>query len=145
MTLKVFTTIMIRYSIRRILRKAGRSSKRIVTVFKAACSTAVIENKFDPLYTYQSTDFSGQSFMCNPHELLYNSFRWTYKEVAQYIILASYRSFAHYEVTGEKSLSLIHVSVSEATIKQNRLLKVKDDKIYFYYEEVAQRRNKLWH
>jgi hypothetical protein len=136
---------MIRYSLQRILLYAGRSSKRIVLAFKAASTTRVPKNRFDPLYAFCHTDFSGQSFMHNPQELLYNSFRWTHKEVAQYIILASYRNFADYLVTGEKSLSLLHVSVSEATIKQNRLLYVDKGRIYFYYEEVTQRRNKIWH
>ena len=136
---------MIRYSLQRILRKAGRSSKRIVLAFRAANTTRVPDNRFDPLYAFCHTDFKGQSFICNPHELLYNSFRWTYKEVAQYIILASYRNFADYLVTGDKSLSLDHVSVSEATIKQNRLLSIDKNRIYFYYEEVTQRRNRIWH
>lgn len=136
---------MIRYSIRRILIKAGRSSIRIVDAFKAACSSETARNRYDPQWKYRFTDFSGQSFMCNPQELFYNAFRYTHKEVAQYIILASYRSFANYSLTGDKALNLLHSPVPEVTIKQNRLLRILDNKIYFYYEEVPQRRIQVWH
>lgn len=83
--------------------------------------------------------------MLNPHELIKYAFRWTPKEVAEYIGLASFRNYSEYRVTGDKSLDLFHSPVDQDTINQNRLLRIKDGRIYFYYEEDIERRNKLWH
>lgn len=83
--------------------------------------------------------------MLNPHELISNAFRWTAKEVAQYIGLASFRNFAEYSSTKDASLDLFHSPVNEDTINQNRLLRIDKGRIRFLYEEAPNRRNKLWH
>lgn len=83
--------------------------------------------------------------MLNPHELINYSFKWKPKEVAQYIGLASFRSYSEYSVTGDKSLDLFHSPVDQDIIQQNRLLRIVDDRVYFYYEEDAKRRKQIWH
>ena len=121
------------------------SSKSIVMAFDALTNPRLPTSFRDPLYQYLTHDFSGDSYMLNPQELLRAAFKYTYKEVAQYICLASYRNYGHYTVTGQKHLDLLHSPVSEDIINNNRLLCVKDKRIYFYYEEVIHRRNTLWH
>lgn len=133
------------YSLRKIMNKTGNSSKRILTAFKAHASSRLPKNRYDPLYQYVNCDFSGHSFMLNPHELISNSFRWRPKEVAEYIGLASFRSYSDYSVTGDKSLDLFHSPVDQDTIEQNRLLRIVDGRVYFYYEEDMKRRNTIWH
>lgn len=83
--------------------------------------------------------------MLNPHELINNSFRYTPKEVAQYIGLASFRSYNDYRLTNDSSLDLLHSPMNEDAIKQNRLLRIKDGRVHFLYEEDTKRRNKIWH
>lgn len=136
------------FSWRRILRKAGRSSNRIFLVLKTISSQqnkVLPKNKYDPIFQYYYEDFSGTSYLLNLPELLDNYYRWTNKEIAQYVGLASMRNYAHYLVTGDKTLDLFHTSVSEDIINKNRLLRIVNGRIHFYYEEVPNRRNKIWH
>lgn len=136
---------IITYDWKKILRRAGHSSTEIVKAFAAHASTRLPKNKLDPIYPYYYMDFEGESFMLNPHQLLRNPLRYPNKMLAQYIALASYRNFANYLVTNDASLDLLHSPVSQDIINKNRLLRIHNDRIYFYYEEAAERRNKLWH
>lgn len=113
--------------------------------FKAHASSRLPKNHYDPLYEYYYSDFDGESFMLNPHELIQNAFRWTPREVAQYIGLASFRSYNQYSVSRDASLDLFHSPMNEDDINKNRLLRIDNDRIRFYYEEDIPRRNKLWH
>ena len=83
--------------------------------------------------------------MTKPHDLISNYFRYTPKEVAQYIGLASFRNYGEYTVTKDTTLDLFHSPVDQDNINQNRLLRIVDDRIHFYYEEDIPRRNKIWH
>ena len=136
---------MLFYSLRKILNKTGGSSKRILLAFRAHASSGLPKNKYDPLYNYYQMDFHGTSFMLNPHELIKYAFRYTPKEVAQYIGLASYRNYSEYSVTGDKSLDLFHSPVDQDTINQNRLLRIVGDRVHFYFEEDIKGRKKIWH
>lgn len=136
---------MLFYSLRKIINKAGRSSKRILMAFRAHASSRLPKSRHDPLYAYHQADFSGDSFMLNPHELITNSFRWTPREVAEYIGLASFRNYSEYKLTGDKSLDLFHSPVDQDTIQQNRLLRIVDGRVHFYYEEDIRRRKQIWH
>ena len=133
------------YSWRKILNKTGRSSRRIFLAFKAHASSRLPKNQYDPLYQYRQCDFSGDSFMCNPHDLICYAFKYKPKEVAEYIGLASFRNHGEYVATGDKSLDLFHSPVDQDTINNNRLLRIVDGRVYFYYEEDAKRRNTIWH
>lgn len=113
--------------------------------FKAHASSRLPKNRYDPLYDYYTSDFSGESYMLNPHELITWAFKWTTKEVAQYIALASFRSYSEYVLTKDASLDLFHSPVSEDEINKNRLLRIDNGRVRFYYEEVPKRRNKIWH
>lgn len=135
---------MIFYSARKILNRAGRSPSRILLAFKAHVSTRLPRNHSDPLYRYSQMDFTGDSYMVNPWELINNSFRWKSIEVAQYIALASYRNYSEYAITRDTTLDLFHSPVDTTTINNNRLLRIVDGKIHFYYEEDMKRRNILW-
>ena len=86
---------MVFFDWRKIYRKTGGSSKRIILVLKALSMKGLPRNVYDPVYRYYYDDFSGQSFLLNPYELLANEFRYTPKEIAQYIGLASFRNYAH--------------------------------------------------
>ncbi len=136
---------MISYSWRKILLKCGRSPKRIILAFSAHITENLPKNKFDPLYQYHQIDFDGSSFMLNPHELIRYAFKWKPRHVAEYIGLASFRNYSNYVVTKDKTLDLLHSPVSEETINNNPLLRIKNRKIHFLYEEQITTRKKLWH
>lgn len=132
------------FSWRKICRMSGRSSKRIILCARSLIAKSYPKNRYDPLYDYYYTDFSGESFLVNLEELLENSFRYTNKEIAEYIGLASLRSFANYKLTKDASLDLFHCNMTEDTINKNRLLRVVNGRVHFYYEEDTNRRNAIW-
>ena len=132
------------FSWRKILRDAGKSSKRIICVLKAINSKRLPKNKWDPIYPYYSKDYSGKSFLLDLESLLTNEFRYKPREIAEYIALASLRSYSYYKLTKDSSLDLFHSPVDQDIINNNRLLRVKNGRIHFYYEEDLKRRNRLW-
>lgn len=96
-------------------------------------------NRFDPIYRYYYEDFSGRSFLVSPHALLVNRDNWREKELASYIGLASFRNLGEYYATGKVTLDLSHSPIGEDAINNNRLLRIEDDQIHFYYEDYTRR------
>jgi hypothetical protein len=126
---------MVFYNWKKVYRKTGGSSKRIILVLQALIMNRMPQSVYDPLYKYYYDDFSGQSFLLNPHTLLSEKHKYTPKEVAQYIGLASFRNYAYYCSTKDATLDLLHSPVSEDIIKQNRLLRIENGRIHFLYEK----------
>jgi hypothetical protein len=123
------------YDWRKIYRKTGGSSKHIILVLRAMNMNHLPRNLYDPLYKYYYDDFSGKSFLIQPTLLLDEAFRYRNKEVAEYIGLASFRNYAHYSITKDATLDLLHSPVSEDTINSNRLLRIQDGRVLFKYEK----------
>jgi hypothetical protein len=92
-------------------------------------------NKYDPVYQYYYTDFSGDSFLVNPHALLTNRNKWRDKEIADYIGLASFRNTGEYLATGKITLDLSHSPMGQDAINNNRLLRTVRNEIHFLYED----------
>jgi len=78
--------------------------------------------------------------LINPYTLVAERHRWKPREIAEYVALASFRSYAHYRATQDASLDLSHSPVGEDTINKNRLLEIREGRIYFKYEEVIRRK-----
>jgi len=110
----------------------------IVRIFRMIVEKQLPKNKYDPIYRYSQKDFSGISFMLHPDVLLYHSFKYKYREVAQYISLCALRSSADFISTQDPSLDMVLMPglSPEKIIENNRLLEIDDDKVYFRYEEV---------
>ncbi len=110
----------------------------IVRIFRMIVEKQIPKNKYDPIYRYSQKDFSGISFMLHPDVLLYHSFKYKYREVAQYISLCALRSSADFISTQDPSLDVVLMPglSPEKIIENNRLLEIDDDKVYFRYEEV---------
>jgi hypothetical protein len=96
------------------------------------------KNKYDPIFRYSQKDFSGISFMLHPDVLLYHSFKYKYREVAQYISLCALRSAADFISTQDPSLEMVLMPglSPEKIIEDNRLLQIDEGRVYFRYEEV---------
>lgn len=110
----------------------------IVRIFRMIVEKQIPKNKYDPIYRYSQKDFSGISFMLHPDVLLYHSFKYKYREVAQYISLCALRSSADFISTQDPSLDVVLMPglSPEKIIENNRLLEIDEDRVYFRYEEV---------
>ena len=97
---------MLLYDWKKICKKAGKSSKRVITILESMLTTSMPRNRFDPLYRYIYDDFSGHSFLANAEPLLFYRYKWKDKEIADYIGLASFRSLGEYKATGKSQLFL---------------------------------------
>jgi hypothetical protein len=126
---------MLLYSWKKILRKSGGSSKRILTILKAMIQRDLPRHVYDPVYKYYYTDFSGNSFLVNPYALLENRYKWRDKEIADYIGLASFRSTGDYMASGKITLDLAHSPLGQDAINNNRLLRTVRNEIHFLYED----------
>ncbi len=130
---------MFLFNWKKIYQAAEGSSKACVEIVDMAYFKKVPYNKYDSLYKYRHKNFSGDSFLLQPEMLLEEAFRYTSKEIAMYIALASRRKLADYIAFGNKTLSVRHAPKLKQLIENNRLLYIKDGQIHFVYEE-AQRR-----
>lgn len=129
---------MIRFSWKKIQHEAGRSSKRIYLCLLSMLSTAMPRSRYDPLYRLQQKDFTGDSYLLEPYSLvLWGPTEASYKEVADYLGLASFRKFSEYLTTNDAGLDILHSPLSEEQMKQNRLLSIENGRIRFKYEEVT--------
>ena len=110
----------------------------IVRIFRMIVEKQIPKNKYDPIFRYSQKDFSGLSFMLHPDVLLHHSFKYKYREIAQYISLCALRSAADFISTQDPSLEMVLMPglSPEKIIENNRLLQVEDDRVYFRYEEV---------
>ena len=112
--------------------------REVVRIFRMLGSKQIPDNRKDPIYKYSHKDFSGVSFMLHPDVLLYHSHKYTYREIAQYISLCSFRSAVDFLSTQDTTLDLILVPglEPETIINNNRLLMIDDDRVRFLHEEV---------
>lgn len=99
----------------------------------------VPRNKRDPIYRFASRSFSGEDFLLHADLLLHHSYKYSYREIAQYLALASYRPIADYYATGKLTLDYMYVdTVDKDLIDTNRLLDIDEDgAIHFLYEEAT--------
>ena len=110
----------------------------IVRIFRMIVEKQIPKNKYDPIFRYSQKDFSGISFMLHPDVLLHHSFKYKYREVAQYISLCALRSATDFISTQDLSLDMVLMPglSPEKVIENNRLLEIDEDRVYFRYEEV---------
>jgi len=82
---------------------------------------------------YQTIDWSGESFLLNPEELLDNWHKFGEKELMQYVFVAARRKYTDYKLFGITTLETDNVNTE--VLENNRLLTITGNKIYFKYEE----------
>ena len=96
------------------------------------------KNKFDPLYKYSKVNFIGRNFLIHPDILLFNTYKYSQRDVSIYYALSALRSISDYKATKKITLDLIRLPVELETINENKLLRIEKDYIHFKYEEVPQ-------
>ncbi len=126
---------MIKYNWAKILKVTEGDSNSIVLIVHMLTYPRVPSSYRDPTYKYYGQSFEGFSFLLNPEKLLTERLKYTNREAAEYVAVASYRNYLEYNKTGDTRLHLIDFPLFEEIINNNRLLHMKDGTIHFKFEE----------
>ena len=126
---------MIKYNWAKILKVTEGDSNSIVLIVHMLTYPRVPTSYRDPTYQYYGQSFEGFSFLLNPEKLLTERLKYTNREAAEYVAVASYRNYLEYNKTGDTRLHLIDFPLFEEIINNNRLLHMKDGTIHFKFEE----------
>ena len=126
---------MIKYNWAKILKVTEGDSNSIVLIVHMLTYPRVPTSYRDPTYQYYSQSFEGFSFLINPEKLLTERSKYTNREAAEYVAVASYRNYLEYNKTGDTRLHLIDFPLFEEIINNNRLLHMEDGTIHFKFEE----------
>ena len=129
---------MLFYDWKKMFEASEGNPLTLFVIFKMLVTNAVPRNKYDDIYKYAGKHFNGQSYILHADVLLHNAYKYEYREIAQYLALASMRRYADYVTTGKTTLDLAECEVDQEYFKDNSLLRIKNDKIHFKYEEVKQ-------
>ena len=132
---------MIKYNFDKIMRATKGDSTEIISVLELLTYQRIPFSKKDKAYKYYGKDFSGYSFLLNPEELLIGARKYSMTEAAEYLAVASYRNYYHYEKTKDTTLQILHLPVSLDIINNNRLLRIENEIIYFKFEDNAKENN----
>lgn len=138
---------MLLYDWGRIFRAADGNPFTCIQIVKMMTHKEIPKNKYDPIYRFSQTDFSGSSFLVHPDVLLYNAYRYPSRDIAIYLAMASLRSFAEYKVNGTTTVDIFACPINpfeHLEDPKSRLLYIEDDQIHFLYEEVPTEK-KQWH
>jgi len=127
---------MLLYDWNKIFEISEGNTYVIFIIFRMLTCKLVPENKYDPIYEFSKKNFHGESFMVHPDILLFNAYKYEYREIAQYLALCSLRPIADYQATGKIDLDTWRVDLDHELITDNRLLRFEEDRIHFIHEEV---------
>lgn len=133
---------MILFDWHKIYRASGGKSSEIIRIFEMLAKREIPKNHRDSLTKYSNINFSGDSFLINEVLLLQHMHKFTAKEVAVYIALASRRRLADYYALRKLTLGILEANVNPELYKHNRLLYVKDGEINFIIENIRPRKIK---
>jgi len=129
---------MFLYNWKKIYDAAGGRTTETVRIFEMLVKSKIPNNRYDKIYKYRNTDFSGRSFLVHEDVLLFNSFRYSHREIAVYLSIASLRKLPHWIATKDTTLDLLHVPDEDVVLEsiyESRLLYVENRKVHFLYEE----------
>ena len=126
---------MIKYNWAKILKVTEGDSNSIVLIVHMLTYPRVPSSYRDPTYQYYGQSFEGFSFLLNPEKLLTERLKYSNREAAEYVAVASYRNYLEYTKTGDAKLHLIDFPLMEEIINNNRLLHMKNGIIHFKFEE----------
>jgi len=129
---------MLLFNWKKIYDAAGGSTTEAFRIFEMLTKNKIPNNRYDKIYKYCNTDFRGRSFFIHPDVLLFNSFRYSHREIAVYLSMASLRKLPHWIATKDTTLDLLHVPDEDVVLEsiyESRLLYIEDRKLHFVYEE----------
>ena len=138
---------MITFNIKTVVRHSNKSCRKFLKIIEYITYRPYAKDLSDVnTLNFYYTDWQGHSFLKNPEKLLYaRQEGYTSSELVFYVRLASLRNLAQYRAMGTTTLDLLACIKKESQINQNRLLRIKDDRVYFIFEEDITTRSELWH
>jgi hypothetical protein len=122
------------YDWQKIVKVAQKKNSNIIELARKITFGLKPRNKLDIKNTTEN--LSGNSYLLAPELLLNNSWKYSNKEIVQYLALASLRNYNNYIFDGTITLDVFLCPVPVEKIANNRLLTVKQSKIHFLYEEM---------
>ena len=128
---------MIKYNWEKINSETNGDSTSILTIVHLLTYKRIPASRKDKTYKYFGKSFVGDSFLVNPRQLLAERNKYSNKEAAEYIAVASFRNYFYYNQTGESTLELIHLPVPTTIVNRNRLLRVENGLVHFLFEDNA--------
>lgn len=126
---------MLLFDWKKIYSTAAGDPVDIVRILRMLVEKRIPKNKYDKTFFYSQINFDGTSFLVHPERLLYDGYKYSFREVAIYTGVAALRPISDFYANHKITLDTILVP-EEALIYiyENRLLDIKDDKIHFLYE-----------
>jgi hypothetical protein len=128
---------MIKYNWEKINSETNGDSTSILTIVHLLTYRRIPASRKDKTYKYFGKSFVGDSFLVNPRQLLAERNKYSNKEAAEYIAVASYRNYFNYQQTGQTTLELIHLPVTTTIVNRNRLLRIDTGLVHFLFEDNA--------
>ena len=128
---------MIKYNWEKINSETNGDSTSILTIVHLLTYRRIPASRKDKTYKYFGKSFVGGSFLVNPRQLLAERNKYSNKEAAEYIAVASYRNYFNYQQTGQTTLELIHLPVTTTIVNRNRLLLIDNGLVHFLFEDNA--------
>jgi len=126
--------VLVRYDWQKIRRYANGNAKKVIKVIAYQTFKHVPESRFDPMYQVAYTNWDGPSFLVYPERFLVHRRIYTPRHIAQYVGIASYRSYTNYKLTNNVNLPLLECPIPVERFTDNPLLEIVDDNIQFLYE-----------
>ena len=128
---------MIKYNWEKINSETNGDSTSILTIVHLLTYRRIPASRKDKTYKYFGKSFVGDSFLVNPRQLLAERNKYSNKEAAEYIAVASYRNYFNYQQTGQTTLELIHLPVDTTIVNRNRMLRIENGLVHFLFEDNA--------
>ena len=127
---------MIKYNWEKIFRETNGDSTSILTIVHLLTYKRIPASKKDRTYKYFGKSFVGDSFLLNPEFIYKHRKSASDSEWAEYIAVASYRSYNDYLINNKITLELARFPKGvQHIIKRNRLFKIENDIVHFLYEK----------
>lgn len=127
---------LILYNWPKIVSKSNGRVSKMLEILSHLTFKLLPVNEEDFRFKVSQENWSGDSFLLNPSKIFIHRHQFKSREIAEYVALASLRSYAEYKATRKTTLSLIQCPVEQVQIKDNRLLSFWNNEIYFCWEEV---------
>lgn len=128
---------MLFYNWEKILRESKGSVKDIMTILNILTYKLPPVNRYDRKFKFWTKSFHGNSFLVNPKPIFIQRRRYSDSELVQYAGIASLRNYFEYQKNKDTTLDLLHFNGNEDSIKNNRLLRIENDRIHFLFEEIT--------
>jgi hypothetical protein len=127
---------MIIFDWTKVYNMSGGSSSNIINIIAYLVIKPLPLNNYDAnIKRLSSIDWSGNSYILNPMPIITARKGIGINDLAQYVALASFRNLAEYKTTKRATLSTMESPVDLELLKNNKLLTIVDDTIFFCWEE----------